>query len=343
MKAFELHFNPKKRKEEIFDSFVFEPETASEKPMGNLYMVGEFSKILPQNSRFLNNLAQTIKQEYYKNGQLTEALKKANEFLDKEARAGNVNWLGNLHFGVLSLREQKNCWLMNFSRSGEVRALISREGEILDISQNIELKDIEPYPLRVFGNVVTGRIAPQDKIMLMTKDIFSLLSQKGGFLNQLKDISEEKEVKNILKDNKKLLAEAAGICILLIVPFPATPKNKTFKKPALKIPALKWPFGGILARKSVKLSLALLLILLLGALIFSSPKQEESQLKDNSELLETVKAQIEQARQFHIIENKQKTAELLKEAQDILSGLQSEEADLLREEIKELWDMINGG
>lgn len=359
MKIFELHFNPKKKQEAVFDSFVFEPETSSEKPLGNLYMIGKFTKILPQNLKFLNDLARTIKQEYYSTGRMTEALQKTNEFLDKEARSGNVNWLGNLHFGILSLAPHKNSWAMNLSKAGEIKIILSRKGELLDIGQNLEVREIEPYPLKIFGNVVTGKIEPEDKIILLTKEVFSLLSQKGDFLNRIKNITEEKEVKKLLKENKNLLSETAGICLLIIVPGKktgstatkhlrdSTPKRPLLKLPAIKCPGVKCP--PVLKKKSIRLILALLLIFLIGFLIFSSPGEEkkeetqEVQAVNITELLQEAEERINKSYEQIIVGNTEEAKALLEEAKIIIGEIEEEETDSLQEQIQNLLDMINGG
>jgi len=349
MKVFELHFNLKKKTEEIFDSFVFEPESASEKRLGNLYMIGKFAKILPQNAKFLNSLSRSVKQEYYQTGKLTESLKKANEFLNKEARSGNVNWLGNLHFGVLSLAPYKNCWAMNFSKAGDVKILLARKGELLDIGQNLEIKEIEPYPLKLFGNVVTGRVFPDDKIILLTKEVFSLLWERGGFLNRLKNVSEEKELKKLLKENKKLLSEATGICLLLMITGKPAPVKKISKQPAVKRPNLKLPspspLNKLLRKKSVILIIALLLILLTGSVIFGfwQKKQEETQLIMGSEQLRLAEEKINEAERLLILHKVEEASSLISEAKNIIAQFEGEEADSLQKSIQELLDIINGG
>jgi len=61
MQVFELHFNPRGKEDLIFDSFCYEPENIFERRMGGLYMAGLLKNALPQNARFLDNLARTIK------------------------------------------------------------------------------------------------------------------------------------------------------------------------------------------------------------------------------------------------------------------------------------------
>jgi len=128
MRVFEFHFNPKAQEDKIFDSFIYEPE---------LYMAGELSQVLPQNSQLLNNLALTIKKAYQTHSSLGEVIKKANEFLEKETKAENVSWLGNLNFSVLSFKD----YILNFTKVGNIKILLQREGELLDIGQNLEFQD----------------------------------------------------------------------------------------------------------------------------------------------------------------------------------------------------------
>ena len=99
MQIFELHFNPKIKEDYFFDSFIYEPEKKYEKRLGNLYLVGEIKNANPKNSKFLENIANNIKEEYYsltsKSSQqsLTNTLKKTNEFLAKQLKMDNVSWL----------------------------------------------------------------------------------------------------------------------------------------------------------------------------------------------------------------------------------------------------------
>lgn len=222
MQVFELHFNPKNKEDKVFDSFVYEPENIYEKKLGNLYMAGELTKFLPQNSRFLNSLALTIKKEYYGTGlkkspemSLQDALKRGNEFLDNEVKRGNVSWLGNLNFAILNFSSQD--FLLNFTKAGNIKILLIRDSELLDISQNLELQEAAPFPLKVFENTASGRLTQDDKIIILTQDVFSALSQDGDFLTQLGEISDEKGLKEILKTKKQILSEVSGICFLLMI------------------------------------------------------------------------------------------------------------------------------
>jgi len=110
MLVFEFHFNPKTKEDLIFDSFCFEPENIYEKRVGSLYMLGLLKNVLPQNIHFLERLARVIKEKFYSSTlvkpekSLKNSLKEANDFLENIAKRGDVSWLGNLSFGVISLK-----------------------------------------------------------------------------------------------------------------------------------------------------------------------------------------------------------------------------------------------
>ncbi len=235
MKVFELYFNPKANKEVIYDSFVYEPENISEKGMGNLYVVGELNNALSKDSAFLNNLAKIIKKEYYIGASienqetkisseqaLKKGLKKANELLTEEIKKGNVGWLGNLNFAVLSFKD----FILNFTKIGDIKILLLRSAtvfdrpknssdiEIMDIGTNLEFQNTEPSPSKIFGNIATGKLTPEDKIIILTKNAFELFKNKN-IIQELALAREEKELKKILKAKKEIFTETSGICLLL--------------------------------------------------------------------------------------------------------------------------------
>lgn len=319
MKVFEFHFNPKAQEDKIFDSFIYEPE---------LYMAGELSQALPQNSQFLNNLALTIKREYRTNSSLGEVLKKANEFLEKEAKAENVSWLGNLNFVVLSFKDS----ILNFTKVGNIKILLQREGELLDIGQNLEFQDTEPYPLKIFGNIAEGKLAQNDKVIILTKNVFSALTQKGNFLTELSQISGQKELQKLLKINKSVISEISGICLLLMV-------NEEFPTSKIPIPKIKFPAPVGQTKKNLILILVLLSILAGSFFAFNSGRQEEFQ--NAKSILSTAQSQAMMAESFLILKDEEKARALFEEARDALSPLTktgtplSKEALILQKSIDE--------
>lgn len=239
MRIFELHFNPRAKNEtaeQIFDSFCYEPENIYERRVGSLYMVGELRNLLPQNLRLLNNLSQVIKGKFYASPlqvpekAFEEGLKKANEFLAEEVSKENVSWLGNLNFAVLALKTQtQNIFLLNFTKVGNIKILLLRGGQIIDIGKNLDFEEIEPYPLKIFTNAVSGKLFFGDKIMILTQEVYDFFSNppkfseekfgraKQNLLNEFIKIEsfEEKKIREILKPKEKELSEISGIFLFI--------------------------------------------------------------------------------------------------------------------------------
>lgn len=220
MKVFEFHFNPKAKEDLVFDSFCYEPENIYEKKLGSLFLVGELKNALPQNLRFLDNFVSFFKRGYYSapnkfspEASLKLSLKKANEYLEKIAKSGDVSWLGNLNLAILSVKN----FNLNFTKISEMKILLLRQGQIIDLGKNLEFEGIEPYPLKIFGNIVSGKLAEQDEVLVMTKELFNFFLTQ----NLLRKIAQlypfdEKKLKGILKAKGKELLKVSGVCLLLL-------------------------------------------------------------------------------------------------------------------------------
>ena len=317
MRVFELYFNPKKKRDSIFGSFSYEPTNDQEKSSGSLCMAGEVSKAMPQNSNFLEVLSDIIKDQFFAKANIFESLKGANAFLDQEAKSGNVNWLGNLNFAVINIKDS----VLNFTKVGDIKILLLREGEVLDISQNLELQDQEPYPLKVFSNIASGKLSSQDRILIATQEVFSVISTNDVILNQLSQVSKEKELDNIFRQNKEIVSDVSGVCLLVAdgsaPSFPALPNFR---------------FAPKIVSKKVILISCLILILAVAYFLFEGNKQV-SPIQTESGLGE-VRYKIMMAENFLIMKKEEKAQALFQEAWDSLRYVDTEEASSLRESIK---------
>jgi len=156
MKIFEFHFNPKKKKEIIFDSFIYEPENAYEQKLGNLYIISELKNTLPQNQRLLNKLAFSLKKSYYSitinpslESSLKRSLEEVNEFLQEQEDQGNISWLENLNIAIFNLENLS----INFTKMGKIKILLLRGQKIIDLSNELVTK-IEKVPEeKTFSNI----------------------------------------------------------------------------------------------------------------------------------------------------------------------------------------------
>jgi len=225
MQIFEFHFNPKAKEELILDSFIYEPENVYEKKLGSLYIAGEITNALPQNYRFLNNLASTVKEGFYKlsaenspEKALKTSLKAANKFLEEQEENGDVSWLGNINMVVISIKDFK----LNFAKVGDIKILLFRGKKMIDIGQQLESKDLEPLSLKIFSNIVSGKLAPEDKLIILTKEIFELFEKEEIFSEALsvfsKNLEPEKidrELKKTLNQKRDILTKVSGLFLLI--------------------------------------------------------------------------------------------------------------------------------
>ncbi|MCX6764330.1 MAG: hypothetical protein NTU58_01340 [Candidatus Nealsonbacteria bacterium] len=264
MQIFEFHFNPKKKEGLVFDSFVYEPENIYEQKLGNLYMVGELTNALPQNYQFLSNLALTIKNSFYHisaksaaESSLRNSLKEANKFLENQEKNGNVDWLGNLNFAQISLKD----FNLNFTKVGDIKVILCRERKIMDIGKELERSFSESYPLKIFSKIISGKLAQQDKIIILTKEAYELFSKEDFFSEiilvfekNLPQKAIEEEIKKVLNKKRGLLSEISGVFILISLD---SAQNVTVnvrepvvskKKIDFKLPA----FGDLIKVKNIK-------------------------------------------------------------------------------------------
>lgn len=220
-------------------------------------MVGLLNNALPKNVRLIKGLAGLIKDKYYRSTIFTPekslkgSLKLANEYLEEITQRGDVSWLGNLDFAVLSFipyRKIRRGVKLNFAKVGDIKILLVREGRIIDIDKKIKLDDIEPYPLKVFSNTVSGKLAENDLILVLTKDVFEFFQQE----NLLAEIAQTipfsgKELKDILNGKKEHLVKMSGIFLAInLTKEPLLGKKETISPKELKEFPLKTVFAPIL-------------------------------------------------------------------------------------------------
>jgi len=381
MDVFELHFNPKAKEAVLFESFVYEPENSAEERLGSLYIVSQLNNALPQHSKFLNNLADIIKREYYYSLQrsseqsLKEALKKANEFLSQKAKKGDVSWLGNIQLAILTLSPKSlgADLSLNFTKLGDCKILLLRAGQVFDIGKNLDSQEIEPYPLRVFGNIVTGKAVQGDKILMLTDKVFQTFEVEK-ITQKIANVLEAKQIKKIFKNKEDVLKEISGICVLInITPKTLSKQSLSFEKEAWKfkipklpqlqlpkirfsVPKIKMPGPGRPTfppikqkltlsfsknkqgiKKNLILIFSLIIILALGSFIFK--KQQSEKIKNFQDKIESIKEKTIQAESFLIIKEQDRANILLQEALAEILPLTKEESGQ-KEEILTLKNSI---
>ncbi|TSC75749.1 MAG: hypothetical protein G01um101430_243 [Parcubacteria group bacterium Gr01-1014_30] len=235
MKFFELHFNPPRAKgflkrgeapDLVFDTFYYEPQNATERRLGYLFVAGELRNVMPSDLKLLDNLALHLKASYYSRPgaspelAIKTALRKANEFLEETAKGGQVSWLGNLNLGVCAVSQLKReIFLANFAKVDEIKIMLLRPGQVLDVGKNLDFSGIEPYPLKIFGNLVSGKLQENDIVAILTKEVFELFSSQGVLKDMAKvaEFWSEKKFREVLKSREKTFPKVSGVCLFCVL------------------------------------------------------------------------------------------------------------------------------
>ena len=300
-KFFEFYFNPQSKKDTILETFCFSPASREEEKLGNLYLLGELKNVLPKNRKFLKDLAEIIKNEYYAFPQREvgesskESLKKANQFLEKEFKKENTTWLGNLNFFVFSLASHQKFrfgmgkasdFPVHFSKVGNLKIFLFREEEIFNLGDEGNIKN---SAVKTFSNIVEGKLTRGDRVLILGEELFENLWQNQIF-SDLKLIKKPREFKKLFKKNKESLREFFGVLLFIFI---KKERRKIYFHPVkllspcfagfnrVNLPKIPLPFSETYQKifpqssflrekfkKSLRYILILILLLLLGYLIF---------------------------------------------------------------------------
>lgn len=361
MEILELHFNPQAKKDTAYESFCYEPENDQEKKMGAFFIVAELKDHFRSNYKIIENLASLVKEEYYANG-FKKAIKKASDFLLEKEAVDNNNWLENINLAMISLTplENEQAWQINLTQKGNIKIIISREKEIMDIGENLGLQKFS-----------SGDLIENDKIMILTEEVLNFF-KTNNLLEKFSEVSKKKEVTKLLGPYQESLKEISGIFLFIIVK-PLILKTKKIPDlkfasdlksalPALKLPSLKLDLSfleNISAAihairqmpqrisesfNSFKLKIKnlvfnrknlvvvfFIIILIIGSFIFKKA-EENKQIEQERQSLEEIKQKISQAETFLIIKDEAKANQFLQEAWQEISFFENQEK--LKETIK---------
>jgi hypothetical protein len=207
MQIFELHFNPKNKEGKIIDSFCYQPKDVYEKRLGSLVIGGSLDDGSLKNKTLLNNLSQKIKKSYHslptrsQEEALREGLTKGNDYLELDN-----SYDGDLNIAVLSIKNGK----LQFSRIGDIKILLSRNKEITDIGKNASKNK------NSFSSIVSGKIKKEDKLIILTEDIYQKFADQGLLINIAQsDSIGNNQLEEISKIQKERFPKTSGLCLLI--------------------------------------------------------------------------------------------------------------------------------
>lgn len=205
IKTEEILIKAPRSKNTICDIFIYEPGNIEEASLGVLYIVAELTAN-EDSLHLINLLSSLIKREYYSlphRGPLESleaGLKKANRALSEIANQGNLNWIGKMHFICAALNKEKDLFL---TQTGAAQAWLYRENNLTSITKKFVPSAVKAHPAKTFQSVISGVLAPNDKILFGTPAIFDFFSLPG-----LKQVFSQPKCELIADQINRVLREA---------------------------------------------------------------------------------------------------------------------------------------
>lgn len=226
-KILEFQFNPahtrepklpvwlrRKHRQYFFESSRFCPANKIEKPLANLCLMAETASNDFKARQILISLARVMRKEYYRffypdpADCFKWALEQGNRFLSRQIKQDNNSFLGKINFTALSCRADLS---ISLAKIGHAPILLLTNNEVFDLSRSLSQ---EGLPFQYFSNVIEGEIKPQDKLLLLTQDVFEVFDEEE-MLRWLLTANSTKEIKKIFQQKKQALRQAVGACLIV--------------------------------------------------------------------------------------------------------------------------------
>lgn len=205
MKIFELHFNPK-GKEKFCESFYHNPESAYQRRVGRLYMIGELSETQPSESSLLSNIFHSAREKYYEDislppeKALKEALKEINRIIEERGCRERIS---------IVMISSKN-FLLHLGKIGGSKVFLISEGKVADIGKELEIGGS-----RLFRNIVSGKMKKNDKVVALTPDIQHPFSREKVLEDMVGSDLDERYMEKISSLQKKKFPEVNGVSLII--------------------------------------------------------------------------------------------------------------------------------
>jgi hypothetical protein len=206
--------------EPYIKTFAFRPENVTQEHLGTL--VGVFSVFdRSESSAYtVNVIASVAKKEYYANPRrgaiesFESTLHRINLALSELVKNEQTDWMGSLH-GSIAVVEKRN---IHFSATGDGGIFLFREGTISDIGDGLASEEAAEHPLKTFLEISSGRLMPDDCVLLSTPELFGLFSTRDLERNANRLLPEKKFTRfletamiNELRVGGAIVLDVAGV------------------------------------------------------------------------------------------------------------------------------------
>ncbi len=279
----------------FLEVFVQEPENIAQKDLGTVLGIFEITDNSEDSSYIVNYLISVIKKEYFsrpKRGSIESfeaAIHRANLALAKLAEYENINWIGKINV-LCAVIERQN---LHLTQTGKISALLLRKGYLTNLGEGLSPSDEEINPLKTFLNLSSGRLENDDKLIIVTNNIFQILSPE-----EIKKSALSLSEKNFIQFMKTVMVNEFSLAGALLVDIKE--RKEIVSPPVKKLRAFNAFSGSTFSQK------------------ISSPKkipQAENNLPEDSQKIghiyikeseEQLKAKIKTSSPFSLVITKEK-------------------------------------
>jgi hypothetical protein len=180
--------------EPYMKSFIAAPENITQESLGTLIGVFSVSDRSESSGFVVNILVSAIRKEYFANPRrgavesFEAALHKMNLALSELVKNGQAGWIGELHGAVAAIEKHS----LHFSVTGSGRILLFRGGTLQDIGDGLASEEASLHPIKTFVEISSGRLAPDDCILLASPELADLFS----------DSELERNARRLIPDRK---------------------------------------------------------------------------------------------------------------------------------------------
>ncbi|MFA4996147.1 MAG: hypothetical protein WC536_03345 [Patescibacteria group bacterium] len=181
--------------EKLPDRFLFSGKLLNEEnPKTSLFYLFEIRSPWTASVRVKKSICDALEKNFSGSAdyeeQFEKILQRVNEALNSLAKKGEGSWIGNLNgiIGTFSNNE------ISIAQTGKISGYIFRKGKISSLTENSHIKE-ELHPLKTFSDITSGKLIPEDRIVLGNIELYNHLS-----LDRIRRTVEELPVKEALQE-----------------------------------------------------------------------------------------------------------------------------------------------
>jgi len=325
MEVFEIRFNSNK-KENVFDTLIYQPSSLSKKKMGELYVIGEINLPTKEIKKILSSFFSLVKKEYYSSSQKPETsffktLKKANVFFKQKREKGEFDWTGLFHSSIVVVKN----FFVYFAKTGKIKILLMRGKSLMELGEELRASESGSGP---FGSVVSGKLLENDKLLIFSSELGEFFEKEKRIFGEFLKISNKDDLKKFLKSFKSLFSSLSGVALVFIAKKEKIKERESFKNKNKKENLKKKTFSFLVwndafFRKTI-LIISLVFLLIVGFLVFHQSKTKNLKIQDLKKIeskLKEVEFYKTKGESYLIINDKKRARENFKKAKEILQSI----------------------